>query len=285
MSTAQHPLMPKATAVWLVDNTSLSFEQIAEFCGMHMLEVKGIADGDVAAGIRGKNPVSAGELTREEISKAEKDPEYRLKVATSKVQIPEIKQKKRPRYTPVSRRQDRPNAVLWLLRNHSELKDSQIMGLVGTTKPTIQQIRDRTHWNSANLVPQDPVTLGLCSQVDLDAEVAKAASRVEKERRAMGLPPVEADETLLPASETTSYQPGATAEDQAGEETTPTAENVFGAAPSAGKEDDAEADSEAEEAARVFAKLQGLSSQGADTEDDNDAENADDAGEEDTGSR
>ncbi len=285
MSTAQHPLMPKATAVWLVDNTSLSFEQIAEFCGMHMLEVKGIADGDVAAGIRGKNPVSAGELTREEISKAEKDPEYRLKVATSKVQIPEIKQKKRPRYTPVSRRQDRPNAVLWLLRNHSELKDSQIMGLVGTTKPTIQQIRDRTHWNSANLVPQDPVTLGLCSQVDLDAEVAKAASRVEKERRAMGLPPVEADETLLPASETTSYQPGATAEDQAGEETTPTAENVFGAAPSAGKDDDAEADSEAEEAARVFAKLQGLSSQGADTEDDNDAENADDAGEEDTGSR
>ena len=285
MSTAQHPLMPKATAVWLVDNTSLSFEQIAEFCGMHMLEVKGIADGDVAAGIRGKNPVSAGELTREEISKAEKDPEYRLKVATSKVQIPEIKQKKRPRYTPVSRRQDRPNAVLWLLRNHSELKDSQIMGLVGTTKPTIQQIRDRTHWNSANLVPQDPVTLGLCSQVDLDAEVAKAASRLEKERRAMGLPPVEADETLLPASETTSYQPGATAEDQAGEETTPTAENVFGAAPSAGKDDDAEADSEAEEAARVFAKLQGLSSQGADTEDDNDAENADDAGEEDTGSR
>ena len=285
MSTAQHPLMPKATAVWLVDNTSLSFEQIAEFCGMHMLEVKGIADGDVAAGIRGKNPVSAGELTREEISKAEKDPEYRLKVATSKVQIPEIKQKKRPRYTPVSRRQDRPNAVLWLLRNHSELKDSQIMGLVGTTKPTIQQIRDRTHWNSANLVPQDPVTLGLCSQVDLDAEVAKAASRVEKERRAMGLPPVEADETLLPASETTSYQPGATAEDQAGEETTPTAENVFGAAPSAGKDDDAEADSEAEEAARVFAKLQGLSSQGADTEDDDDAENADDAGEEDTGSR
>jgi hypothetical protein len=285
MSTAQHPLMPKATAVWLVDNTSLSFEQIAEFCGMHMLEVKGIADGDVAAGIRGKNPVTAGELTREEISKAEKDPEYRLKVATSKVKIPEIKQKKRPRYTPVSRRQDRPNAVLWLLRNHSELKDSQIMRLVGTTKPTIQQIRDRTHWNSANLVPQDPVTLGLCSQVDLDAEVAKAASRVEKERLALGLPPVEADETLLPASETTHYQPGATAEDQEAEETTPTAENVFGAAPSAGTNDDAEADSEAEEAARVFAKLQGLSSQGADTKDDDDAENADDAGEEDTGSR
>ena len=277
MSTAQHPLMPKATAVWLVDNTSLSFEQIAEFCGMHMLEVKGIADGDVAAGIRGKNPVTAGELTREEISKAEKDPEYRLKVATSKVKIPEIKQKKRPRYTPVSRRQDRPNAVLWLLRNHSELKDSQIMRLVGTTKPTIQQIRDRSHWNSANLLPQDPVTLGLCSQVDLDAEVAKAASRVAKERVALGLPPVEADETLLPASETTSYQPGGMSEEQTREEAAPTAENVFGAAPPADQSGDSEADSEAEEAARVFAKLQGLSSQGDRKKADADAENADEA--------
>ena len=277
MSTAQHPLMPKATAVWLVDNTSLSFEQIAEFCGMHMLEVKGIADGDVAAGIRGKNPVTAGELTREEISKAEKNPEYRLKVATSKVKIPEIKQKKRPRYTPVSRRQDRPNAVLWLLRNHSELKDSQIMRLVGTTKPTIQQIRDRSHWNSANLVPQDPVTLGLCSQVDLDAEVAKAASRVAKERVALGLPPVEADETLLPASETTSYQPGGMSEEPTREEAAPTAENVFGAAPPADQSGDSEADSEAEEAARVFAKLQGLSSQGDRKKADADAENADDA--------
>ena len=276
MSTAQHPLMPKATAVWLVDNTSLSFEQIAEFCGMHMLEVKGIADGDVAAGIRGKNPVTAGELTREEISKAEKDPEYRLKVATSKVKIPEIKQKKRPRYTPVSRRQDRPNAVLWLLRNHSELKDSQIMRLVGTTKPTIQQIRDRTHWNSANLAPQDPVTLGLCSQVDLDAEVAKAASRVEKERLALGLPPVEADETLLPASETTSYQPGGMSEEPTREEAAPTAENVFGAAPPADQSGDSEADSEAEEAARVFAKLQGLSSQGDRKKADADADEADD---------
>lgn len=276
MSTAQHPLMPKATAVWLVDNTSLSFEQIAEFCGMHMLEVKGIADGDVAAGIRGKNPVTAGELTREEISKAEKDPEYRLKVATSKVKIPEIKQKKRPRYTPVSRRQDRPNAVLWLLRNHSELKDSQIMRLVGTTKPTIQQIRDRSHWNSANLVPQDPVTLGLCSQVDLDAEVAKAASRVAKERVALGLPPVEADETLLPASETTSYQPGGMSEEPTREEAAPTAENVFGAAPPADQSGDSEADSEAEEAARVFAKLQGLSSQGDRKKADADADEADD---------
>jgi hypothetical protein len=266
MSTPQHPLMPKATAVWLVDNTSLSFEQIAGFCGMHVLEVKGIADGDVAAGIRGKNPVTAGELTREEISKGEEDPDYRLRMATSKVKIPEIKQKKRPRYTPVSRRQDRPNAVLWLLRNHAELRDSQIMRLVGTTKPTIQQIRDRTHWNSANLQPQDPVTLGLCSQVDLDAEVAKAASRVGKERAAMGLPPLDAGETLLPTSETTSYEPGASTEEPAASEAAPTAENVFGAAPSASHEADAEAAAEADETARVFAKLQELKTSSDDDE-------------------
>lgn len=274
MSTTQHPLMPKATAVWLVDNTSLSFEQIAEFCGMHMLEIKGIADGDVAAGIRGKNPVTAGELTREEISKAEKDPEYRLKIATSKVKIPEIKQKKRPRYTPVSRRQDRPNAVLWLLRNHGELKDSQIMRLVGTTKPTIQQIRDRTHWNSANLVPQDPVTLGLCSQIDLDAEVTKAASRVEKERKAMGLPPINAGETLLPASKTTSYEPGVSTEEATREEPAPTAENVFGTPAATETTEESEPVSEAEEAARVFAKLQKLSSEAADQETADDAKMA-----------
>jgi len=259
MSTPQHPLMPKATAVWLVDNTSLSFEQIAGFCGMHVLEIKGIADGDVAAGIRGKNPVTAGELTREEILKAEEDPDYRLRMATSKVKIPEIKQKKRPRYTPVSRRQDRPNAVLWLLRNHAELKDSQIMRLVGTTKPTIQQIRDRSHWNSANLQPQDPVTLGLCSQVDLDAEVGKAATRVGKERQALGLPPLEASETLLPTSETTSYEPAPGSEQPAPREAAPTAENVFGATPPVNEEADEEAAAEADETARVLAKLQGLS--------------------------
>ncbi len=168
------PLMPKATAVWLVENTSLSFEQIAEFCGLHVLEVKGIADGDVAHGIKGLDPISSGQLTREEIKRAEEDPEHRLALAEGKVDIPEVKTKPGPRYTPVSRRQDRPNAVLWLLRNHPELKDSQIMRLVGTTKPTIAAIRDRTHWNSPNLTPQDPVALGLCSQVDLDAEVKKA---------------------------------------------------------------------------------------------------------------
>ena len=195
------PLMPKATAVWLVENTSLSFEQIAEFCGLHVLEVKGIADGDVAHGIKGLDPISSGQLTREEIKRAEEEPEHRLELAESKVDIPEVKTKPGPRYTPVSRRQDRPNAVLWLLRNHGELKDSQIMRLVGTTKPTIAAIRDRTHWNSSNLTPQDPVALGLCSQVDLDSEVKKAAQRLEREK-AEQRKKLEKTGTLLPAAET-----------------------------------------------------------------------------------
>ncbi|WP_293867014.1 DUF1013 domain-containing protein [uncultured Alsobacter sp.] len=198
MSTG--PLMPKATAVWLVDNTSLSFEQIADFCKLHPLEVKGIADGEVAAGIKGLDPVVAGQLTREEIAKAEGDTGYRMKLAVSTVRLPEQKRKKGPRYTPLSRRQDRPNAILWLLRNHPELKDAQIMRLVGTTKTTIQQIRDRTHWNAATLAPMDPVTLGLCSQIDLDFEVARAA----KDRPAVV---EEASQTLLPAEVTTAREP------------------------------------------------------------------------------
>lgn len=196
------PLMPKATAVWLVENTSLTFEQIAELCGLHNLEVKGIADGDVAQGIKGQDPISSGQLTREEIARAEANPKYRLRLAEPKYEMPVVKTKKGPRYTPVSRRHDRPNAVLWLLRNHPELKDSQIMRLVGTTKPTIAAIRDRTHWNSANLQPQDPVTLGLCSQIDLDAEVRKASKRAPA---AAETPPgagAEPAGTLLPASET-----------------------------------------------------------------------------------
>ena len=178
------PLMPKATAVWLVENTSLSFDQIAEFCGLHGLEVKGIADGDVAHGIKGMDPISNGQLSREEIKRAEEDHERRLTLAESKVDIPEVKTKPGPRYTPVSRRQDRPNAVVWLLRNHPEFKDSQIMRLVGTTKPTIASIRDRTHWNSHNLTPQDPVTLGLCSQTDLDNEVQGGAPARAREEGA-----------------------------------------------------------------------------------------------------
>jgi hypothetical protein len=195
-------LMPKATAVWLVENTSLSFEQIAELCGLHVLEVKGIADGDVAQGIKGMDPISSGQLTREEIAHGEEDHGYRLQLAAAKVDIPEVKTKKGPRYTPVSRRQDRPNAVLWLLRSHPELKDSQIMRLVGTTKPTIAAIRERTHWNSPNLQPQDPVTLGLCSQTDLDNEVRKAAKRLERERKEQGKPPLEKAGTLLPTAQT-----------------------------------------------------------------------------------
>ena len=197
------PLMPKATAVWLVDNTALTFEQIAEFCGLHTLEVKGIADGDVASGIKGMDPVSSGQLTRDEIKQGEGSASHELMLAKPKVEIPEVATKKRgPRYTPVSRRQDRPNAILWLLRNHSELKDAQIGRLAVTTKATINQIRDRSHWNSTNLVPQDPVTLGLCSQTDLDFEVKKAMDRAIKDGK---LPPAQAAaaETLLPADETT----------------------------------------------------------------------------------
>jgi hypothetical protein len=193
--------MPKATAVWLVDNTSLTFEQIAEFCGLHVLEVKGIADGDVAHGIKGMDPISSGQLSREEIAAAEEDPSHRLKLSEPKVEVPEVKTKRGPRYTPVSRRQDRPNAILWLLRNHPELKDSQIMRLVGTTKPTIIAIRERSHWNSPNLQAQDPVTLGLCSQIDLDAEVKKAAARLERERKEAGIVEQPKAGTLLPAEE------------------------------------------------------------------------------------
>ena len=198
MSSA--PLMPKATAVWLVDNTSLTFDQIAEFCSLHVLEVKGIADGDVAQGIKGMDPISSGQLTRDEIKKATADSNYRLKMAEAKVEIPVVKTKKGPKYTPVTLRQDRPNAILWLIRNHEELKDAQIIRLVGTTKPTIESIRERTHWNSANLVPMDPVTLGLCSQVDLDREVQKAGKRLERER-AKAAKEAEKAGTLMPADE------------------------------------------------------------------------------------
>jgi hypothetical protein len=172
---SEAPLMPKATAVWLVENTSLTFEQIAEFCKLHPLEVKGIADGEVAAGIKGFDPVTNGQLTREELDRAARNPEHKLKIAERKVRVPEMKRTKGPRYTPVSKRHDRPNAILWLTRNHPELKDAQIIRLVGTTKATIAQIRERTHWNSTQLQPVDPVSLGLCTQIDLDFEVGRAA--------------------------------------------------------------------------------------------------------------
>ena len=170
-------LMPKATAVWLVDNTALTFDQIAAFCNLHPLEVQGVADGDVAGGIMGVNPIQNGQLTREEIEKAEADPNYRMKTSEPKVHVPTVK-RKGPRYTPISRRNERPNAIKWLLRNHPELKDAQIMRLVGTTKSTIDAVRDGTHWNTANLSAMDPVTLGLCSQIDLDLEVKRASKGV-----------------------------------------------------------------------------------------------------------
>ena len=185
------PLMPKATAIWLVDNTSLTFDQIAQFCTLHPLEVKAIADGDSAQGIKGMDPVTNGQLTREEIARAEADPNQKLKISEPKVRVPETK-RKGPRYTPLSKRQDRPNAILWLVRNHPELKDAQISRLVGTTKATIDQIKGRQHWNSVNLQPMDPVTLGLCSQIDLDIEVQRASKGTQAA-------PSSGD-TLLPAA-------------------------------------------------------------------------------------
>jgi uncharacterized protein len=185
VAETQKPLMPKATAVWLVDNTSLTFDQVADFCGLHPLEVKGIADEDVAKGIKGMDPVSAGQLTREQIEAAEKDPKVRLKMAPPKHKMPIVKQKKAPRYTPVSKRQDKPDAVYWILRNHPEMPDADIIKLIGTTKATIQKIRERSHWNATNIKAVDPVTLGLCSQLELDLAVSRAEAKRERaEKRA-----------------------------------------------------------------------------------------------------
>jgi len=191
--------MPKATAVWLLDNTALTFDQVADFTKMHALEIQAIADGDAAQGIKGMDPISSGQLTREEIEKGEKEPDYRLKLQESKVVLPPQPKRKGPRYTPVSRRRERPSAILWLLRNHPELKDAQIMRLVGTTKTTIASVRDRTHWNTAALTPIDPVTLGLCSQIELDFEVQRAAKEMPADAAYGGA-------TLLPASETTKKE-------------------------------------------------------------------------------
>ncbi|MBN9347307.1 MAG: DUF1013 domain-containing protein [Devosia sp.] len=240
-------LMPKATAVWLVDNTSLSFEQIAAFCGLHPLEVQGVADGDVAGGIMGVNPVQNGQLTREEIEKAEADPNYRMKVSDPKVRVAATK-RKGPRYTPISRRNERPNAIRWLLRNHPELKDAQIIRLVGTTKSTIDSVRENTHWNSANIQPMDPVTLGLCSQIDLDLEVKRAAAK-------SGQPMADEADTgtmLLTAEEALATAGGRT-----------------GATDLPGGPDEARRPEQDEEldADSVFAKLKSLKSDSADQDD------------------
>ena len=174
-------LMPKATAVWLVDNTTLTFDQIAAFCNLHSLEVQGIADGEVAAGIKGLDPIATDQLSQEEIDRCVNDAELRLRRSDARLRETQ-RRSKGPRYTPLSRRQDRPNAIAWLVRYHPELKDAQISKLVGTTKQTINAVRDRTHWNISNITPQDPVTLGLSSQVDLDSAVQKAQERLQKKQ-------------------------------------------------------------------------------------------------------
>lgn len=171
-----HPLMPKATAVWLVDNTTLTFKQIADFCGLHELEVQAIADGDVAIGMQGTDPVKTGAVTTEELARCEQSADAVIQMA--KVNIPQPKaRQKGARYTPVSKRGDRPNAIAWLLKSYPELSDAQVSKLIGTTKPTISAIRDRTHWNSTNIKPENPVSLGLCSSVDLEKLVAVARAR------------------------------------------------------------------------------------------------------------
>ncbi|SRR5690606_38710803 len=225
-------LYPKATAVWMVDNTSLSFEQIADFCGLHPLEVRGIADGDVARDIRGADPIGNGQLTREELDKAQNDPNYRMKPVVSR-HADLLKQTKGgPRYTPVSRRQDRPDAIAWFVRNHPEVSDAQIAKLLGTTKTTIDAVRNRTHWNSANIKPVDPVTLGLVGQLELDEVVRKAAEKRAKEEAKRGGP------TLAPAGQA---EPEPVIDDEPADEgrrgPEPTAESVFGASAPVDDED------------------------------------------------
>lgn len=177
-------LHPKATAVWLVDNTTMSFKQIADFVGMHELEVQGIADGDVATGVKGFDPIANNQLTQKEIDDAQSNPLYRLAIKSNSAAVGEEK-RRGPRYTPLSKRQDRPNSILWLVKFHPELTDGQIAKLVGTTKPTIQSIRERTHWNISNMQPIDPVALGLCKQSELDTVVQKAAAKKAAEGEVM----------------------------------------------------------------------------------------------------
>ncbi len=178
------PLMPKATAVWLIDNTTLDFKQIAAFTGLHELEVNGIADGEVAIGVKGFDPVANKQLTADEIKRCEADPKAKLQLMHNPASEGEMK-RKGPRYTPLSKRQDRPAAIAWLVKFHPELTDGQISKLVGTTKPTIMAIRERTHWNIANIQPIDPVALGMCRQIELDTVVAKAAAKAAKNGEVM----------------------------------------------------------------------------------------------------
>ena len=185
-----NPLMPKATAVWLVENTSLTFEQIAAFCELHTLEVQGIADDEVAVGIQGMDPIANSQVTRKELDRCQNDPTAVLTPAKQDLPQPS-KRTKGPRYTPVAKRQDKPDGIAWLVRHHPELKDSQISKLIGTTKNTIQSVRDRSHWNSPNIRPRDPVLLGLCNQVDLNQAVEKGRKAAEKAGITLPSPPAE----------------------------------------------------------------------------------------------
>ncbi|MDG2520953.1 DUF1013 domain-containing protein [Caulobacter segnis] len=203
---ADQILMPKATAVWLVDNTSLTFEQIADFCGLHPLEVRGIADGEVARDIRGADPIANGQLSREELDKAQASDKYRMKALVSRHAELLKPTKKAPRYTPVSRRQDRPDAIAWFIRNHPEVTDAQIAKILGTTKATIEQVRNRSHWNAANIKPVDPVTLGLVGQLELDALVKKAAEKKAKDDAKRGITDPDGA-TLRPAGELEAPEP------------------------------------------------------------------------------
>jgi hypothetical protein len=185
------PLMPKATAVWLIEKTALTFEQIADFCGMHPLEVQAIADGEVAQGIVGYDPIANHQVTQEEIARCEADPTARLRLLPSNLPAP--KRARGARYTPVSKRNDRPDAIAFLLRNYPQLSEAQVGKLLGTTKDTIHKVRDRTHWNSANIKPRDPVILGLCSQTDLNAAISAANDRLIREGREVPVPPSAAE--------------------------------------------------------------------------------------------
>tara|TARA_B110000858_G_C17613222_1_gene385454 strand:- start:108 stop:707 length:600 start_codon:yes stop_codon:yes gene_type:complete len=180
---SETPFMPKATAVWLVENTTLTFKQIAIFCNLHELEVKGIADGDVAKGIKAYNPILAGQLTREEIDICSKDSNRNLNLIERAEEV-QVKERKKPKYTPLSKRQDRPDAALWLLKNYSEFTDGQISKLVGSTKNTVSLIRKRSYWNFSNLRAKDPVILGLCSQNVFEKSLEKAKRRIEREKKA-----------------------------------------------------------------------------------------------------
>ncbi len=194
------PMMPKATAVWLVENTILTFDQVAEFCGLHPLEVQAIADGDVVAGMTGLDPVAHDQLTAAEIERCVKDPKARLELSESDIPLP-VQRSKGARYTPVSKRQDKPDGVAWLLRTFPELSDAQIGKLLGTTKPTIVSIRERSHWNAPNIQPRDPVDLGLCGRAELDEAVQKARHREVRLAKKEGREPV-ITPTLAPAAET-----------------------------------------------------------------------------------